>query len=604
MKLVKFLIVLVSFSFGACVAPVDEVRVKIIAFNDFHGQLEAPGDFSVSVANKDPALPVGGVAWMAGYVDSLKAQNPNNVVVSAGDMIGASPLISALFHDEPTIEAMNRLGLDFNAVGNHEFDEGRTELLRMQHGGCHPTDINTCKGALVGTPVPFEGAAFAFLAANVQDTASKKTLLAPYAIKTFGKVRVAFIGMTLKETPSLVASAGIRGLTFMDEAATVNALIPELHAQGVQAIVVLIHQGGTQSIAQAADTINRCEGNLADTRIAAIVNQLDDEVDAVISGHTHQAYNCRIKNKSGRMVSVTSANSNGRVLTDIDVAISPATGDITRVNAKNIMVARTATAIEPDAEIAAIVSEYRKLAKPIADKVIGEITAAMPHADATAAGETAIGDMIADAQLQATASVENGSAVIAFMNPGGIRTPGLLYESSAAGEGDGKVTYGEVFALQPFGNNLVTLSLTGEQIHVLLEQQFGDCHAGNAPAEWGYPANEAGGQAFNRILQVSKGFSYAWSGTGAACDKIDPVAIRLHGVTINPRASYRVTVNNYLANGGDKFYVLSKATQPLGGMLDVDALDAFFKQPLNDANPEKPGVQIAPGPQNRILRLE
>lgn len=604
MNFIKRLFSLIVLPLCSCVIHAADVPVKIIAFNDFHGQLEAPGSMRANAATATPTIPVGGVEWMAAYVDSLKAQNPNNVVVSAGDLIGATPLISALFHDEPTIEAMNRLGLEFNAVGNHEFDEGRDELLRMQKGGCHPTDANTCQGAAVGTPVPFEGAQFAFLAANVQDIASKKTLFPPYAIKTFGKVRVAFIGMTLKETPTIVSPSGVTGLQFTDEAATVNALIPKLRARGVRAVVVLIHQGGTQPVTQAADTINSCVGNLVGTPIAPIVNALDDEVDLVISGHTHQAYNCQLKNKSGRLIPVTSANSIGRVLTDIDIRVNPKTGDIIAINAQNKLVDRSATGVVPDAEIAAIVSKYRALAMPIANRVIGEITAAMLDSGANAAGESALGDVIADAQLQATASAGMGDALVAFMNPGGIRAPGLLYTSSAAAEGDGKVTYGEVFTVQPFGNSLTTLTLTGEQIHILLEQQFSGCHAGNALIQWNYPTSDIVGQSFNRILQISKGFTYVWSANGPACDKVDPASIMLNGVVIDPSSSYRVTVNNFLADGGDKFYILAKGTQRLGGAQDVDALEAFFKNPLNDADSAKPGVQIAPGLQNRIARVD
>ncbi|HSC68386.1 MAG TPA: bifunctional metallophosphatase/5'-nucleotidase [Cellvibrio sp.] len=589
---------------SSCVVVASDIPVKIIAFNDFHGQLEAPGNLRANAATASPTIPVGGVEWMAAYVDLLKAKNPHNVVVSAGDLIGATPLTSALFHDEPTIEAMNRLGLEFNAVGNHEFDEGRDELLRMQNGGCHPQDTNSCQGAAVGTPVPFEGASFAFLAANVHDTASKKTLFAPYAIKTFGKVRVAFIGMTLKETPTIVSPSGVAGLEFTDEAATVNALIPKLRARGVRAVVVLIHQGGTQPLTQAADTINSCAGNLSGTPIAPIVNRLDDEVDLVISGHTHQAYNCVLPNKSGRLISVTSANSIGRVLTDIDVAVNPKTGDIKSVAARNIVVDRAATGVVPNAEIASIVSKYRALAMPIANRVLGEITAAMPDSGANAAGESALGDVIADAQLQATSAVGMGEAVAAFMNPGGIRAPGLLYPSSAAAEGDGKVTYGEIFTVQPFGNSLTTLRLTGEQLHIMLEQQFTGCHAGNAPAAWNYPASDITGQSFNRVLQVSAGFTYAWSANGPACDKVNPDSIKLNGMVIDPNANYSVTVNNFLADGGDKFYILAKGSQRLGGAQDVDALEAFFKNVANDADPIKAGVQIAPGPQNRISRLD
>jgi len=204
-----------------------DTTIKIVAFNDFHGQLESPGTLRVNPGAPTPNVAVGGVDWMAGYIANLKSQNPNTVVVSAGDLIGATPLISALFHDEGTIETMNRAGLDFNAVGNHEFDEGKDELKRMQAGGCHPTDLNTCRGADVGTPVPFEGAKFKFLAANVVETANGKTVFPPYAIKSMGGVRVGFIGMTLKETPTIVTPSGVEGLQFKDEAATVNALIPK-----------------------------------------------------------------------------------------------------------------------------------------------------------------------------------------------------------------------------------------------------------------------------------------------------------------------------------------------------------------------------------------
>ncbi len=602
MKLITRVAKLLSFSVCSCAVYAADVPVKIIAFNDFHGQLEAPGNLRANAATATPTILVGGVEWMAAYVDLLKSKNPNNVVVSAGDLIGATPLISALFHDEPTIETMNRLGLEFNAVGNHEFDEGRAELLRMQNGGCHPTDSTSCQGEVVGTPVPFEGAKFSFLSANVQDAASKKTLFAPYAIKTFGKVRVAFIGMTLKETPTIVSPSGVAGLEFTDEATAVNALIPKLRARGIKAIVVLIHQGGIQPVTQAADTINSCIGNLEGSPIAPIVNGLDNEVDLVISGHTHQAYNCLLPNKAGRLISVTSANSAGRVLTDINVLVNPETADITGVNAQNKLVERSATGVVPDTEIAAIVGKYRALAMPIANRIVGEITAAMPDSAVNSAGESALGDVIADAQLQATAASGVGDAVIAFMNPGGIRAPGLSYLSSAAGEGDGKVTYGEVFTVQPFGNSLVTLTLTGEQIHILLEQQFTGCHSGNAPADWNYPVSDTSGQAFNRILQVSSGFAYSWYASGPACDKVAQESILLNGRMIEATREYRVTVNNFLSDGGDKFYVLAKGSQRLGGAQDVDALEAFFANPLNDADSSRSGVQIAPGLQDRIIR--
>lgn len=588
---------------GATAAQAANVTVKVIAFNDFHGQLESPGSLRVNAASATPTVAVGGADYFAGHIARLKAQNPNSVVVSAGDLIGATPLVSALFHDEPTIETMNLAGLEFNAVGNHEFDEGKDELKRMQSGGCHPTDANSCKGLQTGTPYPFSGAKFKFLAANVEETATGKTIFPPYAIKTFGKTRVAFIGMTLKDTPSIVTPSGVAGLAFRDEAATVNALVPKLRARGVEAIIVLIHQGGTVPGTQAADTINSCAGGLAGTPMPPIVSALDDEVDMVISGHTHQAYNCQLANSTGRLIPVTSANSIGRVLSDINLTLNDANGEVVSISANNILVDRTHSATTPNAQIAGLVSQYKALATPIANRVIGEITAAMPHNAATAAGEIALGDVLADAQLAATAPAGFGEAVAAFMNPGGIRSPGFTFPSSAAGEGNGKVTYGEAFTVQPFGNSLVTLSLTGEQIHIMLEQQFIGCHAGTAPASWNYPASDTSGQPFNRILQVSEGFRYAWSASGPACDKVDPTSISINGTTLDLNASYRITVNNFLADGGDKIYVLAQGNNRLGGAQDVDALEDWFNNPAADADPVASGVQVAPGPQDRIMLL-
>lgn len=588
---------------GATAAQAANVTVKVIAFNDFHGQLESPGSLRVNAASATPSVSVGGADFFAGHIARLKAQNPYSVVVSAGDLIGATPLVSALFHDEPTIEAMNLAGLEFNAVGNHEFDEGKDELKRMQSGGCHPTDANSCKGLQTGTPYPFSGAKFKFLAANVEETATGKTIFPPYAIRTFGKTRVAFIGMTLKDTPSIVTPSGVAGLAFKDEAATVNALVPKLRARGVEAIIVLIHQGGTVPGTQAADTINSCAGGLTGTPMPPIVSALDDEVDMVISGHTHQAYNCQLANSAGRLITVTSANSIGRVLSDINLTLNDANGEVVSISANNILVDRTHSATTPNAQIAGLVSQYKALATPIANRVIGEITAAMPHNAATAAGEIALGDVLADAQLAATAPAGFGEAVAAFMNPGGIRSPGFTFPSSAAGEGDGKVTYGEAFTVQPFGNSLVTLNLTGEQIHIMLEQQFTGCHAGNAPAAWNYPASDTSGQPFNRILQVSEGFRYAWSTSGPACDKVDPTSISINGATLDLNASYRITVNNFLADGGDKIYVLAQGNNRLGGAQDVDALEDWFNNPAADADPVASDVQVAPGPQDRIMLL-
>jgi 5'-nucleotidase len=552
-----------------CTPPVS-TKIKIIAFNDFHGQLESPGTLRQTPSSPAlTAVAVGGVDWMAAYVADLKRQNPNTVVVSAGDIIGATPLLSSLFHDEGTIETMNRLGLDFNAVGNHEFDEGQNELKRMQNGGCHPTNRNTCRGAEVGTPVPFEGAKFRFLAANVIEAATGQTIFPAYAIKKVGGIRIGFIGMTLKETASLVSPKGLAGLAFLDEVATINTLIPKLRALGVEVIVVLIHQGGKVPTTLSVATINQCDDQLRGSPIKTIVNQLDDAIDLVISGHTHQAYNCHILNRKGRLISVTSANAQGRVLTDITVTVDTANEDISTITATNFAVEQGQVGISPNTVIKSIVNHYKTLSIPLANRVIGSISMALTNTP-NAAGESVLGDMIADAQLLQTKGIGVGDAVVAFMNSDGIRAD-LAYTASAFGEGDGNVTYSEAFTVQPFGNTLVTLTLTGAQLHELLEQQFTGCTLG-------YPAGApVTGQPFNRILQVSKGFSYSWKEKGTACDNVDSASIKINGRLVDPATRYRISVNNYIAEGGDQFYVLTQGLNRLGGALDLEALENYFK---------------------------
>ena len=549
--IVALLAVAASASMSAAQAkPSGTVNVQILALNDFHGNLLPPSGSSGRVGTID----AGGVEYLATHINNLRALNPNTVVVSAGDMVGASPLISALFHDEPTIEAFNLIGLDFNAVGNHEFDEGWSELVRLQEGGCHPVD-----GCLDGDD--FAGAEFQFLAANVTRKDNGKTIFPAYKMRSFAGAKIAFIGMTLEGTPSIVTPSGIADLNFLDEADTVNALIPELKAKGIETIVVLIHEGGVQS---SPAPYNGCVG--ISGPIVDIVNRFDDEVDVVISGHTHQPYNCTIDGKL-----VTSAFSFGRLVTKIDLTIDRETGEVTTMAADNRIVTRD---VVKDSFLTALVNKYNALVAPIANRVIGSITGNITRTT-NAAGESALGDVIADAQLYATTDPANGGAVIAFMNPGGIRAD-LNYAGSPAGEGDGNVTYGESFTVQPFGNNLVTVTMTGAQIDALLEQQFVGC-----------------GQTSNRILQVSNGFTYSWSSSAPACNKVDPTSIKLNGVTLDPAGSYRVTMNSFLADGGDGFTTFTLGTDRLGGAVDTDALEAYFAV----------FSPVAPGPMNRITVL-
>jgi 5'-nucleotidase len=585
------------------VVPATPFVVKLIGFNDYHGTLESPGTFgqntSVPAANR-PA--VGGADFMAAHVAALKKQNPLNVVVGAGDFIGATPLVSSLFFDEPAIETLNRIGLEFNAVGNHEFDKGAAELLRLQNGGCKVTngvtDPNSCKGAAVGTPVPFEGAKFKWLSANVVSTATGKTLLPAYGIKTFNGVKVAFIGMTLKATPTIVTPTGVAGLEFKDEANTVNALIPELRAQGIESIVVMVHEGGFQTGALA--DINACEGNLAGSAIANIVRQLDDAVDAVVSGHTHAAYNCKLPSFGGRLIPVTSSSAFGRVLTDIDLTIDPATRNITAATATNRLVVRNDPAIVADAAVAKIVDGYKALVSPIANLVLGSISADLSNGRVDGSCNMPAGDLIADSQLAATQPANFGGAVIAFMNGGGVRSPGFTFASSPAGEGNGNVTYGEAFTVQPFGNSLVTLSLSTQNIKDFLEEQFAGCLGQSATA--------------TRFALPSAGFKYTWDGAKACGARISNVTLRsgsttetlvdATGVVQSPAKTYRVTVNNFMADGGDGYSTLVKGTNRLGGAQDIDALTAYmaanFKAPKA---PYTPGGNAADAGSKRINRV-
>jgi 5'-nucleotidase len=379
-------------------APVP-VPVRVLAINDFHGHLRPPPG---GLRTADPArpgqpltLPAGGAEHLATAVAELRAGSPNHIFVAAGDLVGATPLLSALFHDEPTIESLGLMGLEAAAVGNHEFDKGAAELLRLQRGGCHPSA--GCQG-----PRPFQGARFQYLAASTVVASTGLTLLPAYHVKRFQGVPVAFVGLTLEGTPGIVMPSGVAGLTFRDEAETVNGLVPELRRQGIEAIVLLIHEGGHP--AGGHDECPALSGPIVD-----IVKRLDPAVDVVISGHTHRAYNCRI---DGRLV--TSADAHGTVVSAIDLLLDPATGDVTSAVASNVVV-RPNFARDP--RQTALIEAYEALAAPLARRVVGRLGAALPRVS-NEAGASPLGQVIADAQLAAT---RDAGAQLAFMNPGGVR---------------------------------------------------------------------------------------------------------------------------------------------------------------------------------------
>ncbi|MGX4773242.1 bifunctional metallophosphatase/5'-nucleotidase [Bradyrhizobium guangdongense] len=525
------------------------VELRILAINDFHGNLRPPpGGIRINDPEdrgKKVAVAAGGAEYMATLVKQLSKGHKNTIFVAAGDLIGASPFLSAMFHDEPSIESLSMMGLAITSVGNHEFDEGKTELLRMQNGGCHPED--GCQG-----PHPFTGAKFHYLAASTVESATGKSILPPYEIREFEGIPVAFIGLTLKETAGIVSPSGIAGLEFRDEAETVNALVPQLKARGVEAIVVLIHQGGEPS-----GDYNECPeitGPIVD-----IVKKFDRAVDVVVSGHTHRAYVCDI---DGRLV--TSGDKYGTLVTAIDLKLNPATRDVVSAKAENVVVANASLAKDP--EQTALIDAYDKLSAPIANRPAGSVTQTLSRIP-NGAGESALGDVIADAQLFATKDAKNGSAVIALTNPGGIRTDIMPKEN-------GVVSFGDLFASQPFRNRLVTMTLTGSQLKDMLEQQWLD------------PKRP-------RILQVSNGFSYSWDASKPFGERVMADKMTLNRRPLEPATGYRVTVNDYLAVGGDGFTVAKQGTSPQYGGYDADALFAFFRA----------HGPIGPLPPTRILRV-
>jgi 5'-nucleotidase len=524
------------------------VPLQLLAFNDFHGHLERNTPGSVGTT------PAGGAEFLATHLAQLRAGKKNTLTVAAGDLIGGTPFFSGLFHDEPSVESLNALGLDVSSVGNHEFDEGVTELMRMQHGGCHPVD------GCYFPDEPYPGADFPWLAANVVSEDTGRTVLPPYWVKKFQSVKVAFIGMTLEGTPALVAQSGIVGWDFQDEADTANALVPELKAQGIESIVVLLHEGG---IPTDTSDINGCEGIAGP--IVDIHDRLDPAIDVLITGHTHLPYNCVLDDPAGNPRRVTSAYSFGRVISEINLVIDKKTRDIRRemVTAVNHVVDQT---VAPDPAQTAILDKWAPLADELGNTVVGEITADITRAYAGTAedrgSESDAGNMIADAQLWATAF--NG-AQLALMNPGGIRAD-LIYASSPVGEGDGVVTYGEAFNTQPFGNLLTTIPMTGAQIVSILEEQ----------------CQPAGSSRPFLHLGVSEGFTYDLQRTitGGNCTGVTVSNVQLNGVALDSSATYFVTVNNFLVDGGDNFFTFDEIDPSLrvGAGIDLDALIAYLAQ--------------------------
>ena len=551
----RFAAALAALALASCAAHVAPparvgqapIEVQILGINDFHGNIETPPEPQAITQADGTVLKarVGGAAHLASALEKARRGRPNSITVAAGDLIGASPLASAYFLDEPTIDALNLLGLSLASVGNHEFDKGSAELLRMQNGGCGKnTTRMPCRLERFG------GARFEYLAANVL-RGDGTSLFPSSAIRQVGPIRIGFIGETLRETGTLVSPAGVAGLHFTDEAATANALVPKLKVAGADAIVLLIHQGG-----KVPDTFEEqgCNGFTGD--ILPILDKLDPAITTVISGHTHNAYVCTLR-RGGATRLLTSAGKYGYLYTDVRLSFDAATHRLLGARAVNAPVTGAAGA---DPKVAALVDRYASAARPAAERVVGHL--AGPANKTLENGESPVADLIADAQLAATKTPARGAADLSFINTGGART-------DLVPRADGSVTYGQIFALEPFGNTLVVRTLTGRQLKALLEQQF----------------DEANGRGALRAstLVPSAGFHFAFDLSRGKGDRI--TAMTLNGKPVDPDGHYRVTVNNFLASGGDGYSVLTEGTDTFDAGLDLDALETWLA-----TNPPMPTV--------------
>jgi 5'-nucleotidase len=531
------------------------VDVQLLSFNDLHGNLEPPAGSAGTVNETQAdgttkAIPAGGVEYLASSLRTARAGHPYSVTAAGGDMVGASPLLSGLFHDEPTIEALNKIHLDVTSVGNHEFDEGATELARLQNGGCHPTEGCYEKGK------KFPGADFPYLAANVTSEKTGKPILKPYTVWKKGGVKIGFIGVTLEGTPGIVTAEGVRGLKFHDEIETVNKYAEELDRQGVKSIVALIHEGGAPaSSSYNYDCDSPGAGDGVSGPIVGIAKGISPKVDALVTGHTHQAYVCTIPDPAGRPRLVTSASSFGKLYTDTTLTYDRRSNDIvrTKVASANHVVSREQAKAK---DMTDLIARWNKLAAPISNTPQGFISADI-NGRGTTTPELPLGDVIADAQLAGMAPADKGGAQVAFMNPGGIRSD-LVYAASGS-EGDGVVTYGEAFTVQPFTNMMNAVDLTGAQLVTALRQQVSG-------------ANEAS----TKILQVSANLHYTLDLTKTGADRVVTDSIRLSGEPIDPAKTYRVAMNEFLAGGGDGFAALGQGTNKLVGSSDLDLFNAYL----------------------------
>jgi 5'-nucleotidase len=579
----RALAILVATLLASCSDAPPVVEVKLIAFNDFHGYVLPPPDFELRLTDPDggPSVSaaVGGAAYLATLVKELKAQNPNSMLVGVGDLVGGSPAVSAWTKDEATVEVLSKMGVEISPVGNHEFDQGKDELKRLQYGGCAPPDPkdSNIKSCALG---PFAGASYKYLAANVTDQATGALLFPATHIRRFGSASVGFIGLTLKDTPDTTRGAG--GLSFEDEVPVIERHATELRRSGVDAVVVLLHQGGGTTAKSIND--KTCPNLTGPVR--GIVEKLSRNIDVVLSAHTHKEYVCDING-----ILLTQAGYYGNMVADVSLTIVPGRGVVAK-SATSVPVIRSSSTgsvprgyriVKPDPEIEALVQRYDDLSKPARASEIGFIAATLDRFDDANGtridvADHPLGRLMADSYLAAAPAGQ--PADIAFVNPGGIRSPALSYGTT------GKVTYDDLFAVSPFANELYSIDLTGEALLRLLEQQW---EAANCAAK-------RFKDMCGRVLQPSSSLTYTWQfnadsmgkpgGTGSVV-KVD--SIRINGAPLELAKTYRVIAPAFLAaEGGDYFTVFTeRGTNPRNiTTTDLDALRTYVaKYPASNPYP-------------------
>ena len=543
--------------------PTGDASITLLAINDFHGNLNA-SSFKVPDAadpTKTTTVTAGGIEAIGAKVALARTANPNTIFVGGGDLIGASPIVSSLLRDEPTIDALNKMGMEVSVTGNHEFDQGRDELMRMQNGGCNSNDAaKACK-----YNATYTGAKFKYVAANVIDTATGKTFMPAYYTKRLDGVNVGFVGAILRDAPTIVNPTGIAGLKFTDEADSINNAVKELKAQGVNTVIALVHQG--QDAGSVSGAINATDCSKFSGPIVDIAKKLDPSVVAVVSAHSHAYYQCQV---NGRLV--TQADSSGHLMTEINLKVSRSTGMMTGITSSNIVL--DTSKFGKDAAQTDVLSKAKSLTDPIAAQPVAKLGVTQISRTSLPSGESDLGDVIADAQLAETAPANKGGAQIAMMNPGGIRANLPVTPSASM-----LITYGDVFTVQPFGNTMTVIDLTGAQIRTVLEQQ------------WSSGAN----QTAPKVLQVSKGFTYTWDNARALGSRVLPESVKLNGVVLVDTQIYRVAVNNFLADGGDNFLEFKKGANRLGGAQDVDAFNSYVQA--------TPSLTPPSAAQKRITRV-